>query len=94
MDTDIDRRTKRGKELAERLNRETVLAQMPKLYYVADLSVDRYRVGRTDWPGDAFQCVPKDEFETFLKVYKSLSMPIYDLSNDDDETEWEKIRNG
>lgn len=85
-----DLRTNRGKALADRLNKETVSRMMPKLYFVADLSMDRYRVGRTDWPGDAFQLIPKDEFETFKKVYEQLSMPLFDLT-DDDNTLWEEI---
>jgi len=90
----IDLRSKRGKELADRINKQTVLDRMPKLYYVSDLSMGRYRVGRTDWPGDVFELISAPEFESFLCIYQKLNMPIHDLSDDDDDSEWEKIRNG
>jgi hypothetical protein len=92
MSETLDKRTKAGKALAERLNKETVLKNMPKLYFVEDLGMGRYRVGRTDWPGDAFQLIPKDEFEIFRKVYEQLSMPLYDLTHDDDRSLEEEIR--
>lgn len=88
----VDMRSKRGKELAARINKQTVLDNMPKLYFVEDLSMDRYRVGRTDWPGDTFNLVPAKDFEVFRKVYESMNMPLIDLSYDDDGSEWEKIR--
>ncbi len=81
---DLDRRTKRGRELAERLNKETVIANMPKVTFVEDEYNGGYRVGRTDWPSDAFNVVPKAEFETFRKVYDALSMPLVDLTDSDD----------
>jgi hypothetical protein len=84
MDAELDRRTKRGRELAERLNAQTVLDRMPKVYFVEDRYNEGYRVGRTDWPGDAFHIVPKAEFETFRKVYERLSMPLIDKTHDED----------
>lgn len=87
----VDRRSTRGRELADRLNRETVLNKMPKLYFVEDFGMDRYRVGRTDWPGDVFNCIPRSEFDTFRKIYEALSMPLIDLTHDDG-TEWEEVR--
>lgn len=92
MSQNTDRRTTRGRELANRLNRETVLARMPKLYYVEDFSMDRYRVGRTDWAGDVFECIPRAEFEAFKTIYERLNMPLLDLTNDDDGSEWDKVR--
>lgn len=89
----VDGRTTRGKELAARINKQTVLDNMPKLYFVADLGMGRYRVGRTDWSGDTFNLVPKKEFETFRKVYEAMNMPLIDLTNDDDCSEWDKVRN-
>jgi hypothetical protein len=69
-----------------------VLRDMPKVYFVEDSYNGGYRVGRTDWPGDVFNIVPKDQFDTFLKIYKALNMPVIDLTYDDDGSEWEKIR--
>jgi hypothetical protein len=74
----------RGKALAERLNRETILEHMPKIYYVEDFSAGRYRVGRTDWPGDQFDLVPIAEFKIFRKVYEGLNMPLLDKTHDED----------
>lgn len=79
-----DMRSKRGRELAARINKQTVLDNMPKLYYVEDLYNGGYRVGRTDWPGDAFNIVTKFEFDIFLRIYNGLSMPIEDKTNDED----------
>lgn len=86
----IDKRTTRGRELAARLNRETVLKEMPKLYYVEDR--DCVRLGRTDWAGDVFNVVPKAEFAVFKRIYEKINMPLIDLTNDDDGTEWDKVR--
>ncbi len=88
----IDLRSKRGKELADRINKQTVLDRMPKLYYVEDSHRGGYRIGRTDWPGDTFMIVAKEHFDIFLTIYKQMSMPIFDLTNDEDGEEWEKIR--
>jgi hypothetical protein len=83
MQNDLDRRSKRGRELAERLNKHTILDQMPKLYFVEDAYNGGYRVGRTDWPGDVFNLVPKAEFDTFRKVYEGLNMPLIDSTYDE-----------
>ena len=83
MDADLDRRIKRGKELADRMNAKTILDHMPKLYYVKDFGMDRYRVGRTDWPGDTFELIPRAEFDAFRKIYERLSMPLLDLTDED-----------
>lgn len=83
MDADLDRRTKRRKELADRMNAQTIQDRMPKLYYVEDFGMDRYRVGRTDWPGDTFELIPRAEFDAFRKIYASLSMPLIDLTDED-----------
>lgn len=88
--TELDQRTTRGKALADRLNMQTVFDKMPKLWYVADLTYDRYRVGRTDWSGDVFELVPKAEFETFKKVYESVNMPLINLDDYPEEL-WDKI---
>jgi hypothetical protein len=81
---EIDRRTTRGRELAARLNKQTILDKMPKVFFVKDEYNNGYRVGRTDWPGDFFNVVPAAEFETFRKVYEALSMPLLDKTNDED----------
>lgn len=78
-----DQRSKRGRELAERLNKQTVLDNMPKVYFVEDPYNGGYRVGRTDWPGDVFIIIPKAEFEGFRKVYENLSMPLLDKTFED-----------
>lgn len=80
----IDKRTNRGRELAQRLNQQTILENMPKVYFVEDEYNGGYRVGRTDWPGDAFNIVPKADFEVFQRVYKGLSMPLVDKTHDED----------
>lgn len=85
----IDRRSQRGRELAARLNKQTVLDNMPKLYYVED--GDRVRLGRTDWPGDAFNIIPADEWEVFQRIYTAMSMPLIDLTHDEGD-EWDKVR--
>lgn len=82
--TDLDKRTNRGRELAARLNKQTILDSMPRVYFVEDEYNGGYRVGRTDWPGDAFNIVPKAEFETFRKVYEALSMSLLDKTHDED----------
>lgn len=82
--TDLDKRSKRGRELAERLNRQTILDRMPKLYFVEDFGMGRYRVGRTDWPGDTFNLIPRKEFDAFRKIYEGLNMPLLDKTHDDD----------
>lgn len=74
---------KRGEAIAQRLNRETVLEHMPKVYFVEDLGVGRYRVGRTDWPGDCFNLVPRAEFDIFRRVYEELNMPLLDMTHED-----------
>lgn len=84
MDAKLDKRTRRGRELAQRLNKQTILNEMPKVYFVKDEYNEGYRVGRTDWPGDAFNIVPEAEFEVFRKVYERLSMPLIDKTNDPD----------
>jgi hypothetical protein len=91
----IDGRTREGREargiaLASRLNKETVLECMPKLYYVED--GDRVRLGRTDWAGDVFNLVPKSEFAVFKRIYEEINMPLIDLTWDDDGAEWDKVR--
>ncbi len=89
----IDGRTREGREargiaLASRLNKETVLERMPKLYFVED--GDRVRLGRTDYPGDVFNLVPKSQFAVFKAVYEEMNMPLIDLT-DDDGSEWDKV---
>lgn len=86
----VDRRTQRGRELAARINRQTVIDNMPKLYYVED--GDRVRLGRTDWAGDVFNLVPKSEFAVFKRIYEEINMPLIDLTGDDDGSEWDKVR--
>lgn len=76
--------TNRGRELAERLNRESIIEKMPKIYYVEDFSADRYRVGRTDWPGDRFELISRKRFDIFKSVYQRLNMPLIDKTFDDD----------
>lgn len=78
----MDKRTKRGRELAQRLNYQTILDRMPKLYFVED--GDRVRLGRTDWPGDAFNVFPASEFAIFRSIYERMSMPLRDATNDED----------
>lgn len=75
---DIDRRTKRGKELAERLNKETVEAMTPKIYWCEHEigGENRIRIGRTDWPGDAFNIISAKEFETFRNIYQGLGFKL------------------
>jgi hypothetical protein len=79
----IDKRSKRGRELAQRLNQQTILDNMPKLYYVEDSYNGGYRVGRTDWAGDVFNIVPKAEFDIVLKVLNGLNYPILDKTYED-----------
>jgi len=79
----IDKRTLRGRELAERMNRATILEQMPKVYFVVDEYHEGYRVGRTDWPHDTFNLVPKADFEVFRKVYEALNMPLLDKTDEE-----------
>jgi hypothetical protein len=76
--------SKRAHKLAKRLNKETILAHMPKVYYIFDESRGEYRVGQTDWPSDVFNFVSKEDFETFKKVYIDLLMPLIDRTFDDD----------
>lgn len=83
MTLDIDKRTKRGRELAQRLNQQTILDNMPKLYYVEDPHNGGYRVGRTDWPGDVFNIVSKAEFDCVLKVLNGLNYPVLDKTYED-----------
>lgn len=82
----------RGEALAKRLNKETILEKMPKIYFVEDSYNGGYRVGRTDWAGDWFIIVSKADFDMFLTIYKGLNMPIIDLTHDDDGSEWNKVR--
>lgn len=85
MHKPIDKRTQRGRELAARLNRQTVLDQMPKIYFVSDPSYSRYRVGRTDWPGDVFNLVSEEDFQVFKKVYQALLMPLLDYTDREED---------
>ncbi len=78
----VDKRTKRGKELAARLNKEFIWERMPKIYYVLD--GDRVRVGRTDYPGDTFDVWPTVEFDIFKKIYEKTSLPLIDATYDED----------
>lgn len=53
-----------------------------KLYYVKDRSM--YRIGRSDWPSDAFNVV---DYATFLKVQevcKLMSIVFEDATDDED----------
>jgi len=61
---------------------QAVLDEMPKVYFVEDLGMGRYRVGRTDWPGDTFNLVPAKDFEVFRRVYEGLCMPLLDKTYD------------
>ena len=83
----------RGEALAKRLNKETILEKMPKIYFVEDSYNGGYRVGRTDWAGDVFEIVSKDKFDEFIAFYKvKMGMPLLDLTHDDDGSEWKKVR--
>lgn len=75
--TTLDRST-RGRELAARLNRQTILAQMPKIYFVKDSYADNYRVGRSDNPSDCFEIIENRDFDGFRKVYEALGFTLYD----------------
>jgi len=57
---------------------------VPEIYFVKDLSLDRYNVGRTDYPGDVFELVPIKDFEAFRKVYESLGFKLKDLTWSDE----------
>lgn len=55
----------------------------PTIYFVR--SSDNVRVGRSDWPGDAFNVVAKDKFDHFLEVWNGLNLPkIEDKTYEDD----------
>jgi hypothetical protein len=69
-------------------------APTPKIYFVKDSGFGRYRIGRSDWPGDCFTVVPTPDFETFQRIYQSLGMPLVDLTDDDDNSQWEKLKEG
>lgn len=72
---------KQLKEAAEK--RKQILKDMPKLYFVEDFGMGRYRVGRTDWSGDTFNLVSRKEFDIFRKIYEELNMPLLDLTHED-----------
>jgi hypothetical protein len=76
--TKIDHRSTRGHKLATRLNRQTILSQMPKIYFVKDSYASNYRVGRSDNPGDCFEIVQTADFDSFRKVYEALGFTLYD----------------
>lgn len=78
----MDKRTKRGRELAQRLNYQTILDRMPELYFVKE--GDRVRLGRTDWPGDVFEVFPATEFAIFRRIYERMVMPLRDATYDED----------
>lgn len=71
-------RTKRGRELAERINQQTILERMPKIYFVFDEYRNACLVGRTDWPGDRFNIIRTVEFATFCRIYEGLGFTILD----------------
>jgi hypothetical protein len=79
----IDKRSRQGKALAERMNQQTILKKMPRIYYVEDPYNGGYRVGRSDWAGDQFNIVPKEEFLTFKKVLEDLQYPLDDKTHDE-----------
>lgn len=80
----LDRRTTRGRELAQQMNKQTIEEKMPKLYFVKDEYNNGYRVGRTDWPGDVFHVIPEAEFDAFRKIYcEKLSMPLLDKTDEE-----------
>lgn len=82
----MDMRTKEGRESARPVDKKAVLDLMPKLFFVEDFGMGRYRVGRTDWPGDVFELVPRAEFDAFRRIYQKLNMPLL-IVNDDDSME-------
>lgn len=81
----IDKRTNRGRELAERLNKQTILDNMPKIYFVEDLYHGGYRVGRTDWAPDQFEIIPLNRFEIFKEIMDMLAYPLLDKTNEEGE---------
>lgn len=55
------------------------------IYYEYESGMDRYRVWRNDYPGDAFEVVPRTEFEAalpFLRRYPTLF--VEGLPDDED----------
>lgn len=68
----------RGRALAKRLNEQTILERMPKIWFVFDEYRNEYRVGRTDWPGDRFDFLSTEKFNTFKEVYESLGFKLED----------------
>ena len=62
---------------------------MPKIYYVRDR--DRYRIGRTDWPGDVFDTISAEEFKTFEWIYTRLQCILVDFTYTNSEEEQTKV---
>jgi hypothetical protein len=80
-----DMRSKRGRELAQRLNKKTIEENTPKIFFVEDPYNSGVRIGRTDWPGDLFHLITTAEFKVFRHVYENLmNMPLLDKTYDED----------
>ena len=60
------------------------MQNQPKIYYVEDPHRDAYRVGRSDWPGDSFNIIPRKDFLVFRRIYEGLGMELVDRTYTDD----------
>lgn len=69
MQTDIDRRSKRGRELAARLNRETAIKET-RFFIIQDDYGERFRVWQAGTPGDVFDLIPYEGSHSLVEWWK------------------------
>lgn len=69
MSTDLDRRSKRGRELAARLNLQTAI-ETTRFYYFEDDCNQAWRIWQSCSPGDVFDVLPYKGNEPLIAWFK------------------------
>jgi hypothetical protein len=65
----LDKRTKKGRELALRLNRDTAV-KATRFFIMADDYCSSYRVWQSGSPGDVFDVVPYEGNDVLFSWWK------------------------
>ena len=52
------------------------------IWYLWDGYAGKYRVGRSDWPGDTFDMLTREEFEERKAAAALLSIPVKEVEED------------
>lgn len=54
-----------------------------EFWYLKDDMAERFRVGRTDWPGDRFEMLTENELISLKATCKQFAITIKEIKNDD-----------